>query len=215
MRFVISYSCGKDSTLALHEMQYTGHEPVCAMVSVSKDTNRSLFHGADISMLKCYEEALEIPFLYCYSDSNDYEQPIIDSLRKAKEMGAEAAVYGDIDSTENRIWRENHTSPAGLDSIFPLWQRSREELLNKMIETGYHCVIKSIQNTILPETLLGKEITAETIKIIQSCGADICGENGEYHTLVTDGPVFKKPLNFKKGNILRFGDFSVMDIKAD
>ena len=93
--------------------------------------------------------------------------------------------------------------------------KDRADNVYELIRLGYQCVIKSINNTLLPKSLLGKIIDAETVAVMKDCGIDICGENGEYHTLAVDGPVFHKPLPYRTGKILDFGDFSVVDIRAD
>lgn len=212
MKFVMSYSCGKDSTLALHKMIEAGHEPVALLVMVNEDQERSFFHGADNQMLEAYSKALELPLLLTPTKGDDYHLAMERSLKKAKLLGAEAACFGDIDLEGNRAWAEERCSNTGVQAEFPLWQNDRVQNVHELISLGYKCVIKAIDNRFLPETLLGRMIDEETIKVMEACGIDICGENGEYHTLVADGPVFKSPLPFKIGNVHKFGDFSVAEI---
>ncbi len=213
MKFVMSYSCGKDSTLALHKMSEAGHTPVCLLVMVKKDADRSYFHGADMGMLNRYEAALGLPMILCLSDGADYHTALEDGLRQAKHMGAEGAAFGDIDLEGNRAWEEERCRNTGLTPFFPLWQRGREENVRELIRLGYRCLIKSVNNTQLPESLLGRYIDPDTVQIMKDAGVDVCGENGEYHTLTVDGPIFKTSLDFQTGGILRFGDYSVMDVK--
>lgn len=212
MKFVMSYSCGKDSTLALHKSIQDSHEPVALIVMFNKNADRSYFHGADTPMLKRYSEALDIPLLLTPSDGQDYHVEMEKSLEKAKTMGAKFACFGDIDIEEHRSWCTQRCEAVGLDAQFPLWQKSREENVYELLDAGYKCVIKTINNTILPKSILGKVLDRETAELIGSCGADICGENGEYHTLTFDGPIFKKPVAYTTGEILDFGEYSVIDI---
>ena len=86
--------------------------------------------------------------------------------------------------------------------------------MHEILSLGYKCIIKSINNTLLPKSLLGRTIDEDVIKVMKETGIDICGENGEYHTLTVDGPIFRKPLPVKIGEILDFGDYSVIDIKV-
>lgn len=213
MKFAMSYSCGKDSTLALHKMAEAGHTPVCLIVMVEKSSERSYFHGADMEMLKKYEIGLDLPLILCPSNGTDYHLAFEEGLRKAKSMGAEAAAFGDIDIDGNRKWEEDRCRNAHLIPSFPLWQCGRESNVREIIRLGYRCLIKSVNNALLPESLLGQCVDEEAICVMKKAGVDICGENGEYHTLAIDGPIFKTPLDFKTGEILRFGDYSVIDVR--
>lgn len=212
MKFVMSYSCGKDSTLALHKMIEQGNEPVALLVMVNEKVDRSFFHGADYIMLEAYSKALELPLLITPSNGENYHLAMEDSLRKAKKLGAEMACFGDIDIEGNRKWAEERCKNAEVEAAFPLWHRNREENVYELVELGYKCLIKSINNTLIPKCLLGKYIDEATIEEMRRCGIDVCGENGEYHTLVVDGPVFKSSLPYQTGEVLDIGDFSIIDV---
>lgn len=213
MRFAMSYSCGKDSTLALHKMLAEGHTPVCLVVMVNSSVGRSYFHGADSSMLKRYSKALGIPMITCPADGETYVSAFEAGLEKAKAMGAEAVCFGDIDIEQNRQWEEDRCSAVGLTPFFPLWQQGRENIVQEIIALGYKCIIKSIDKSVLPMDLLGTFIDERSVSVMRSAGIDICGENGEYHTLAVDGPVFHKPLLFRIGDKLDLGDHAVADIR--
>ena len=100
-----------------------------------------------------------------------------------------------------------------MNAVFPLWHKDREENVYELIELGYKCVIKSINNTLLPKSILGKFIDSYAIDEMKKCGIDICGENGEYHTLVVDGPIFHNALKYKAGELMDFGNFSIVEIQ--
>ena len=87
--------------------------------------------------------------------------------------------------------------------------------MRELIRLGYRCLIKSVHRIVLPESLLGTVLDQRALAQMEACGADLCGENGEYHTLVTDGPIFRRPLAFQTGGILRFGAFSVIEVTAE
>lgn len=212
MKFVMSYSCGKDSTFALHRMIRQGHEPVALLTMANRELDRSYFHGADYKMLWAYSDALGIPILITPTAGESYHLSMEQRLLEAKGLGAEAACFGDIDIEGNRAWCEERCKNVGLRSVFPLWQRGRLENVHEIIDAGYKCLIKSINNTLLPKDLLGKILDTAVLGEMQRCGIDICGENGEYHTLVMDGPLFHKPIAYKTGNILDFGMISVIDV---
>ena len=212
MKFAMSYSCGKDSTLALHKMISSGNECVALIIVINRDQGRSFFHGISTDLLRKYEDSLAIPVIECPSNGEDYHLAIEKGFRRSREMGAEAIVFGDIDIQGNRDWSEERCRNAGIDPVFPLWHADRKKNVEEVISSGYTCIIKTINNTLLPEELLGKAIDKDTVAVMEERGIDICGENGEYHTFTADGPIFKKPLEYAAGEILRFGDFSVIDV---
>lgn len=122
--------------------------------------------------------------------------------------------FGDIDIDDNRKWAKIGVEKADLKAVFPLWHKDRKENVYKLIELGYKCVIKSINNTLLPKSLLGKFIDAAVIDEMEKCRIDICGENGEYHTLVVDKPIFHEALKYQVGELMDFGNFSIVDIQS-
>lgn len=214
MKFVMSYSCGKDSTLALHKMIEKGHEPVALLVMVNMNAGRSYFHGADRKLLDEFSSALEIPMILCPAKGDEYHIRFEEGLLKAKKMGAEAVCFGDIDIEGNRKWSCQRCMNTGLSWEFPLWHMKRDDVVRQIEEAGYNCIIKAVNNKILPRKMLGRCIDSEIAEVINSLGADPCGENGEYHTIAVRGPVFKRPLRYKTGRILDFGDYSVIDINV-
>lgn len=215
MKFVMSYSCGKDSTLALHKMLTDGHQAVALIVMCDPDADRSYFHGADYKMLEEYSKALNIPLLLTPTKGEEYHLNMEASLRKAMEMGAEAACFGDIDIEGNRAWSEERCNNVGMKSLFPLWQHDRAENVYELIDLGYKCVVKAIRNDILPKEILGRILDLEVVEIMKKSGIDICGENGEYHTLAVDGPIFKNPLPFKVNGIIDIDNHSYADITIE
>lgn len=212
MKFVMSYSCGKDSTLALHKMLADGHQAVALIVMCNPDADRSYFHGADYQMLEEYSKALDIPLLLTPTKGEEYHLNMEESLRKAMTMGAEAACFGDIDIEGNRAWCEKRCKNVNIKAVFPLWHRDRAENVYELIDLGYKCVIKALKNNLIPRELLGRILDLEAVEVMKKSGIDICGENGEYHTLAVDGPIFKHPLPYKLNEIADIGDHSYIDI---
>lgn len=212
MKFAMSYSCGKDSTLALHKMLEQGHEPVCLVIMVNEEAGRSYFHGADSTMLERYSQALALPVISCPAVGTTYKAAFEKGLEKARSMGAQGVCFGDIDIEQNREWEEGCCRTCELLPYFPLWQRGREEIVHELIQLGYKCLIKSVNRTILPMEILGAFLDEAAVLTMKSAGIDICGENGEYHTLAVDGPIFQKPLRFQMGDKIELGDYAVVDI---
>jgi diphthine-ammonia ligase len=212
MKFVISYSCGKDSTLALHRMTKGNHEPIALLVMCNEADHRSWFHGVDDQLLNKIARSLNIPLLKCVSQGEDYHLAFENGLKRAKALGAEACVFGDIDLEGHKEWATERCENAGLHSEFPLWQEDREQITVEFVLSGYQAIIKCISNKHLPKDFLGKQLDLSLIKALKELNVDVCGENGEYHTIVIDGPLFKEKIELNNRGELDLGDYTVLDL---
>ena len=126
-KFILSYSCGKDSTLCLHKMLEAGAEPMALLVMFNPEAGRSYFHGVDPALLKEYGEALELPLLAVPTGGEEYHLSMEAALRRAKEQGVELVCFGDIDIENNRAWGEERCRNVGLEAVYPLWHHDRQE----------------------------------------------------------------------------------------
>ncbi len=194
MKFVASFSGGKDSVLALHEMAAAGHEPVALLVMYRPEAGRSWVHGIGPQLLSAISDALEIPLLCCEADAENYNDRMEQGLGQARQMGAEACVFGDIDMDLHRQWDEARCAAAGLKAVLPLWGRDRLELVRRALDLGYRCLIKCVRTGVLPENWLGEALCQAHVEQMLAMGVDACGENGEYHTVVVEGPLFHHPV---------------------
>jgi uncharacterized protein (TIGR00290 family) len=190
-----------------------GHEPVCLLVTYNDDAGRSWFHGIHSELLTAVAEQLELPLIECHTSGADYHLGLEDGLKKAAALGAEACVFGDIDIEEHLEWNKARCARAGLKCILPLWHEDREKLVYETIDAGIRAVIKCVESKWLSDDFLGKVLDRNLVDQIRRAGSDICGENGEYHTFVYDGPMFKSPVAFNLGEVIDFGDYSVIDIQ--
>ena len=214
MKFISAFSTGKDSILALHRMIKSGNEPAGLLIMYNSGAERSWFHGADQKLIQRISESLEIPVYYGVSDGDDYMEVFEEQLKKAVADGAEACVFGDIDIENHREWDEARCRAAGIKAVLPLWQESREKLVRETIAEGYNCVIKCLHKEQLPESFLGKSLSSKVLDEMEEYGIDLCGENGEYHTVVLDGPLFKKKIEYTLGEILELEYVSAIEIKV-
>lgn len=215
MKFVISYSFGKDSTLALHRMIEQGHTPVGLLVMVNSQQDRSWFHGVDRMLMEQIGQALRLPLLLCETDGSRYHLELEQGLERAMGLGAKACVFGDIDMEDNARWCAERCAHKEMRSIFPLWKQSREGLVREVITLGYTAHLKCIRNDLLPEWMLGKRLDWPILEEMERRRVDPCGESGEYHTLVTGGPIFHQPVPVRCGRILQFDSISAVDITWD
>ena len=213
MNFAISYSGGKDSALALYRMIKQGHIPVAMITTVDNSRDRSWFHGIQPVLLNKVSESLNIPIIICSCKPEEYAESFEKGLKEAKALGAEACVFGDIDIEGHLEWNQVRCEKIGLKCILPLWQEEREALVKEFVDYGFKAIIKIVQLKNLDESFLGKTLTYDIIERIKDTGSDPCGENGEYHTFVYDGPIFGRPINFSENGMVDFGTHSAIDIK--
>ena len=144
----------------------------------------------DPALLKEYGEALELPLLAVPTGGEEYHLSMEAALRRAKEQGAELVCFGDIDIENNRAWGEERCRNVGLEAVYPLWHHDRQENVREVLELGYRCLIKTLDRRVLPRHLLGRVMDRAMVDEMTACGVDICGENGEFHTIAVDGAGF-------------------------
>lgn len=200
-----SWSGGKDSALALHEALLDGAEPRLLMTMMTESGRRSRSHGLDRSLLQDQAAALGLPILFGSATWSDYEAAFRAIVEQAVTMGAHTGIFGDIDIDRHRAWVESVCSSVGSTARLPLWQRERSTIMQQLLRDGFQAVVVAIRDGALPKNLLGEPIDLAMLRTFEQAGIDLAGENGEYHTLVIDGPIFQRSL------AVRFGDTSLRD----
>ncbi|HIW72934.1 MAG TPA: diphthine--ammonia ligase [Firmicutes bacterium] len=215
MKCILSFSAGKDSVLTLHKLKQAGHEVTGLLVMMNRALGRSWFHGIDPDLLAAIAESLGLPLLLCESAGEDYHLAMEEGLRRAAAGGAEACAFGDIDAEDNAAWCRARCEAAGLKPLFPLWHRDRLENTREAIALGYRCVVKCVRNRDLPPSLLGRALDEAVLREMAERGIDVCGENGEYHTVVLDGPLFRQPVPYECRELLDFGNITAVNIVRD
>lgn len=211
-KFVASYSGGKDSTLAIYRAIKMGMIPVELITTYNIDKERSWFHGIPDEILNRISEEISIPVSLIKTKGEEYALNFEKKLRQAKENGAEFCVFGDIDIEGHLEWCTDICNKAGIEAYFPLWKEERKNLVYEFIDAGFKTIITVVDNSRMPEEFAGKILTREVADEIEKSGADICGENGEYHTFAFDGPIFKNPVEFKAGQIIKVDNFTLVPI---
>ncbi|QJA08908.1 diphthine--ammonia ligase [Romboutsia sp. CE17] len=212
-KFVISFSGGKDSMLALHRMIKNGYTPVALLTTVKKNEGESWTHGINLDFLNRVSKSLGIDLITVECGVSEYESEFERKLLEAKEKGATICVYGDIDIEHHRQWGVDRCNSVNMNAEFPLWQENREDLVYEFIDNGYKAIIKTINLNNLGEEFLGEILTKDLIQKIKETGSDACGENGEYHTFVSDGPLFKIPINFEIESKILDENYGRLNIK--
>ena len=204
--FCCSWSGGKDSCLALARAAATGDRPALLITLLTEEVQRSRSHGLRREVLAAQAAAMDVPLLTAATSWDNYEATMIGLLRQAKDQGISTAVFGDIDIPRHRAWEEMVCAAAGLEASLPLWQEDRHELLRQFWRLGYECRMVVARDGVVDPQLLGRVLDEPLARDLTAAGIDACGENGEFHTLVTAGPLFSHALNLQFGHrVLRDG----------
>lgn len=190
-----SWSGGKDSCYALMLAIQQGYTPKVLLNVLNEAGKISRSHGIPASILQAQAHAANLPLHLISSSWNEYEQHFTEALSILKEKYLFThAIFGDIDLQAHRDWEEKVCSNAGLTAVLPLWQQNRKQLVLQMLDAGIETIIVSC-NEKMGERFIGSRITPGLINELEAMGIDACGENGEYHTLVLDCPLFTKSIN--------------------
>lgn len=201
MKLISSWSGGKDSCFALMKSLESGNSVVTLLNVMNENGEISRSHGIPLSILEQQAKAINVSLETAISSWENYEENFINKLRFLKgKYKLDAAVFGDIDIASHREWEEKVCKAAQLKPLLPLWKGDRKELVLEMIDSEIKAIIVSC-NPLLGKRFLGRAINHELLDELESLGIDCCGENGEYHTLVTDCPLFKNPIklpNYQK-----------------
>jgi len=201
-KVAVSFS-GKDSTLALHDLLHSEEfEVVLLIATVTEGLNRTSIHGVRVELLEAQAISIGLPLRKIWipeSCSNQkYQEIMTEANIELKEQGIEDIAFGDLFLEDVRKYREEMLKPLKINPIFPLWGESTTNVLNRFLSLGYKTIITCVDLTRLTEEFSGKEINEQFIDQLPY-EVDPCGENGEYHSFVFDGPIFKNPIQFHVG----------------
>lgn len=199
MPFCCSWSGGKDSCLALYRALQSGGRLACLVTMLTEGGERSRSHGLSLEVLEAQAAALGVPLLTAATSWNDYETAMIGLLKRAAARGVTQAVFGDIDIDRHREWEENVCRQAGLEAQLPLWQTDRMALLEEWWSLGFEATVVVARDGVVDRRYLGRVLDREVAAELMALGVDACGENGEFHTVVTGGPIFRQPLVLELG----------------
>ena len=209
-----SWSSGKDSCLALYRARQSGFEIKYLMNFISHEYQRVAFHGAPAELVHFQSQALGIPLLQRETTKDNYEAVFRKTLSELKEMGIHQLVRGDIFLLDLRDWVEDICASEGISVISPIWGYPGEDLLREFVSLGFKSVVTSTQAEKLNKDWVGRNIDESFIKDLKSVpNVDLCGENGEFHSFVYDGPIFSKRINITKTDKVLINGYWFLDIQ--
>ena len=205
-KIIFCWSGGKDSALALAKIKKEDKYQVASLLTtVTKDYNRISMHGVRKNLLLTQAKSLGLPLeiieIAKNGSSKQYEQTMKKILRKYSKAGIKKVAFGDIFLEDVRKYREKNLAKAGLKAIFPLWQKSTKHLANQFIKQGFKTIVTCVDTKSLDKNFAGRKFDKKFLNDLPM-GVDPGGENGEFHSFVYDGPIFKNKVLFKKGKIV-------------
>jgi uncharacterized protein (TIGR00290 family) len=216
-KVIVSWSGGKDSTLSLHEiLKADSYDVLELLTTVTADYDRISVHGVRHVLLEHQARSLGFPLEVMLIPKGIADKGYEDALRRVltKHLhgGVLTVVFGDIFLEDVRKYREQLLSRMGMKGVFPLWKRNTRELAHNFVDLGFKAVITVVDSTSLRRDFVGREFDEQFMSDLPA-SVDPCGENGEFHTFVYDGPIFGRPVKFARGEtVLRENRFHYIDL---
>lgn len=192
MRVFVSWSGGKDSCLALYRALKAGFKIEFLFSMLGEDGLTSRSHGLRKEVLDAQAKAIGIPIVYGKASWDAYEEEFEKVIKDLRSLGIEGGVFGDINLQEHKDWVEKVCKDAKIKAFEPLWDEKYETLLNEFIGNGFEAIIVSTKADFISAKWVGHPFDWKFIEYLRSQDLDLCGEKGEYHTLVTYGPIFQR-----------------------
>ncbi len=214
MRVFSSWSGGKESCLACYKAMQEGHELASLLTMVTTTGNYTRSHRLSRKLLAAQSRAIGIPLHQRRTSWNTYEREFIRALISLKQEGVEGGVFGDLFLREHRQWVERVCAQAGMVPLLPLWNREGRDLLRAFIEAGFEAIVIAVRNDLMNDHWLGQRIDGDFMEEMGKQGVDVCGENGEYHTLVVDGPIFRRRIAIREPLVTRRKTMSFLHISS-
>ena len=191
---ISSWSGGKDSCLACYKAMQQGYKVTSLLNFISRESRRGCFHGLDGELLNFQAGLIGIPLVQeaVSPDMQKYEEEFKAAVGKFIDRGVNAMVFGDIYLLEHQSWVERVCGELKITAIEPLWNNSPRRIIEEFLGLGFEAVIVSCKADVMGKEFIGRQIDKELITELEEKNICPCGEKGEFHTLVVDGPIFKK-----------------------
>ena len=212
----MSWSGGKDCSLALHELiKGGGYEVKALLTTVTRDFDRVSMHGVRRSLLHAQASSLGLPLEEVWiprgASNEEYEAQMGAVLSKYRARGVNEVAFGDLFLQDIRDYREARLGQVNMRGLFPLWGRDTRRLSREMIELGFKAAVCCVNPRKLGKEYCGREFDISFLESLPS-SVDPCGENGEFHTLVYAGPIFKREIGITNGEVVLRDGFYFADL---
>ncbi len=208
---ILSWSGGKDSALALNRLRAdAGVEVVGLLTTITRDYNRTAMHGVRRALLEAQAASLGLPLLVNHinagADNDAYEASMGQALAECRARGVEHIAFGDLFLADIRAYRDRLLAAHGMTPLYPVWRPDTDVLVREFIASGFRAVLCCVDPKQLDPRFAGREIDPDFLAELPP-GVDPCGENGEFHSFVFDGPDFTAPVPFTRGEVVERGGF--------
>ena len=221
-RVIMGWSGGKDSVFALHEILRDDRYTVAGLLTtLTAGYDRISMHGVRRALLRHQAEALGFSLweavIPVKASNQEYETQMGNALAEVRSRfpDVSSCVFGDLFLEDIRAYRERMLGQVGMRGVFPLWRRDTAVLAREFVRLGYKAVVVCVDTSVLPQRFAGMEFDEDLLRALPA-GVDPCGENGEMHTFVYDGPIFARPIAHSKGEVvLRESRFAYCDLIED
>lgn len=215
-KVLLSWSSGKDSAWSLHRLRQTPDiEIVGLLTTFNREFDRVAMHAVRRTLVDAQAGATGLPLraipLPWPCSNQQYESIMAEVCQNARAEGVDAIAFGDLFLADIRAYREKQLAGTGLEPLFPLWEIPTGRLAREMIAGGLRARLTCVDPRVLPREFAGREFDTKLIDALPP-GVDPCGENGEFHSFVYDGPMFTYPLAIKTGEIVERDGFVFADL---
>ena len=215
-----SWSGGKDSCFACYRAVESGLKVIRLLNMITEDAKRSWTHGQSAELLRVQAQAVGIPLVQKRTTMAGYETQFKDVLLTLKQEGVTGGVFGDIDLEEHRQWIERVCQEVDIVPNLPLWGQSQDKVMKDFIDLGFEAVVVAAKAELLGEEWLGHKVDLEflshLLELKKTKNITPCGESGEYHTFVIDGPLFNQRIEILETNkVLREEHWFLEIMKCD
>ena len=202
----MNWSGGKDSAFALYQVTQQGQYQVdCLLTSINAVHNRVSMHGVRRTMLEAQAKSIGIPLVTLEMPEQpsmaEYEDLMQQTILKLQQQGFSHSIFGDIFLADLRKYREEKLASTGMHALFPIWKIDTNKLVRQFLDAGFKTIVVCVNDRYLDQSFCGRIIDEQFLDDLPP-GVDPCGENGEFHTFVFDGPIFKHALPFSIGEIV-------------
>jgi len=211
MGYIASWSGGKDSCLACYKAMLSGYDIDYLVNFISKEYRRVSFHGTEARLIQLQAQSIGVPLRQQETTRDGYEKEFKEAIRHLISRGAEGMIFGDIYLQEHRDWTERVCAELGIEAVEPLWGRDTEDILSDFIGAGFQAVVVSAQREVIDAEWLGRPLDRNFVEYVKSRGICPCGENGEYHTLVTNGPIFSEAIEIIEARTIARDNYWFLD----
>ncbi|MGD8515043.1 MAG: adenine nucleotide alpha hydrolase [Granulosicoccaceae bacterium] len=214
---LLSWSSGKDSAWTLHSLRQRADIEVVGLVTTLNESfDRVAMHAVRRQILEQQAEAAGLPLYPIHLPwpcaNNDYERIMSAFIQQVKDMGIRHMAFGDLFLEDIRAYREQQLADTGITPLFPLWQTPTQQLAHDMIDAGLVAHLSCVDPRIMPAQLAGRRFDHALLAELPA-GVDPCGEHGEFHTCVTDGPMFQYAIEIKPGEVVERDGFVFADLQ--